>query len=157
MSKDVFYRIFTILLGITFPLIMISVFPGTKSLSSFWNTSMVPLFILMNIVTASFFFTLDNWRLPAILLVLTTAFPYTYYNSIHNILATMFFLTSSYAMIISNRYNWLTILLIPAVLMSFINVFWAEVIAIDTISLFHGLVLWKREKINKQRIKNKNI
>jgi len=116
---------------------------------------MVPLFILMNIVTASFFFTLDNWRLPAILLVLTTAFPYTYYNSIHNILATMFFLTSSYAMIISNRYNWLTILLIPAVLMSFINVFWAEVIAIDTISLFHGLVLWKREKINKQRLKNK--
>ena len=150
MSKDVFYRIFTIVLGITFPLIMISVFPETKSLSSFWNTSMVPLFILMNIVTASFFFTLDNWKLPAILLVLTTAFPYMYFNNIHNILAVMFFLTSGYALLTSKR-------LIPAVLMSFISVFWAEVIAIDTISLFHGLVLWKRENINKQRLKNKNI
>tara|TARA_R110000751_G_scaffold154645_2_gene259699 strand:- start:3 stop:248 length:246 start_codon:yes stop_codon:yes gene_type:complete len=80
-----------------------------------------------------------------------------YFNNIHNILAVMFFLTSGYAMLTSKRYNWLTVLLIPAVLMSFISVFWAEVIAIDTISLFHGLVLWKRENINKQRLKNKNI
>ena len=154
MNKDVLYRIITIAIGVTFPLIMMHFFPDKKSLSAFWETPMVALFILMNVITASFFYTLEKWRIPAILLILTTALPVTYFGQIHNILAVAFFITAGYAVLTSKRYSWLAIFLIPAIIVSFKSLLLAEIIAIDVISIYHGMVLWKREKINKKRLDN---
>lgn len=154
MNKDVLYRIITIAIGVTFPLIMFYFYPDKKSLSAFWETPMVALFIMMNTVTASFFYTLDNWRLPAILLMLTTALPVTYFGDLHNILAVLFFISAGYAVLTSKRFNWLAIFLVPAIILSFQSLLIGEIIAIDVISIYHGMVLWKREKINKKRLDN---
>ena len=133
---------------------MVLFYPEKVSLSAFWETPFVSLFIIMNVVTGVFFFTLDNWRLPAILLVAVTAFPVTYFGPLHNILAVAFFVTSGYAVLISKRFNWLALLFVPAILLSVKSLLWGEIVAIQVISIFHGLVLWKREIINKKRIDN---
>ena len=142
-------------MGVVCPIIMMFFFPGKPSLSAFWETPAVSLFILMNVVTASFFYTLENWRLPAILLILTTALPVTYFGQIHNILAVLFFLSAGYAVVISRRWSWVGILFIPAIIVSMKSLLWAELIAIDVICLYHALALYKREEIMKKR--NENI
>jgi hypothetical protein len=44
--------------------------------------------------------------------------------------------------------------LVPAIILSFQSLLIGEIIAIDVISVYHGMVLWKREKINKKRLDN---
>ena len=154
MAKDVLYRTTAILTGVILPITMVLFYPDMISLSAFWETPFVSLFIIMNVVTGVFFFTLENWRLPAILLVAVTAFPVTFFGPLHNILAIAFFVTAGYAVLISKRFNWLALLFVPAILLSFKSLLWGEILAIWIISTFHGLVLWKREKINKKRIDN---
>jgi hypothetical protein len=125
-----------------------------RSLSAFWETPFVSLFIIMNVVTGVFFFTLENWRLPAILLIAVTAFPVTFFGPLHNIIAVAFFVSAAYAVLISKRFNWLALFFVPAILLSIRSLLWGEILAIWIISIFHGLVLLKREKINKKRIDN---
>ncbi len=154
MTKDVLYRTTAILTGVILPIVMILFYPDMKSLSAFWETPFVSLFIIMNVVTAVFFFTLDNWRLPAILLVAVTAFPVTFFGHLHNILAISFFVSAGYAVLMSKRFSWLSIFFVFAIILSVRSLLWAEILAIDIISFYHGLVLWKREKINKKRLDN---
>ena len=154
MTKDVLYRTTAILTGVILPIVMILFYPDMRSLSAFWETPFVSLFIIMNVVTGVFFFTLENWRLPAILLVAVTAFPVTFFGHLHNILAILFFITAGYAVLISKRFNWLALFFVPAILLAFRSLLWGEILAIWIISTFHGLVLLKREKINKKRIDN---
>lgn len=133
---------------------MVLFYPDMKSLSAFWETPFVSLFIIMNVVTGVFFFTLENWRIPAILLIAVTAFPVTFFGPLHNILAVLFFIAAGYAVLISKRFNWLSIFFVFAILLSVRSLLWGEILAIWIISIFHGLVLLKREKINKERIDN---
>ena len=142
------------ILGILCPMIMILSFPEIKSLSGFWNTPLVPLFVIMNIVTAYFFYLLPNWKVSGVLLFLLTAFPVNYFNQFHNVLAVVFFISCMYAISKSSRYSWLVFPFIVAVIVSAKSLFWGEVIAIYVICTYHLLTLRKRVKITKQRKKS---
>ena len=145
------YRVLAMILGILCPLVMIIAYPEISSLSNFWNTPLVPLFIIMNIVTAYFFYLLPNWKVSGVLLFLLTAFPVNYFGQFHNILAVIFFISCMYAIAQSSRYSWLVFPFIAAVIISAKSLFWGEVASIYIICTYHLLTLRKSVKITKQR------
>ena len=148
------YRVLAMILGIFCPMVMIICYPDIKSLSGFWNTPMVPMFIIMNIVTAYFFYLLPNWKFAAVVLFLLTAFPIGFFDTFHNILAVLFFVACMYAIAQSTRYSWLVFPFIIAIIIAAKSLFWAEVVSIYVICAYHLLTLRKRVKLVKQR---KNI
>jgi len=86
-------KIIVILISLLYPFVLLSVEGELLSLSQYWNTSLQPLFIVANVMTAYFFFGIDNWRFSSFLLVMVTAFSVKLYPMIHNVVAVMFFLS----------------------------------------------------------------
>ena len=137
------YRILAVTLGLLCPIVMILSFPEIRSLSSFWETPAVTLFIIMNITSAYFFYLLPKWKIPAVSLFLVTAFPVTYFESMHNLFAVIFFLSCFWAIAKGNRFNWLAIPYFCGAVIMPLSLFWGEVLCIYIISLYHLLALRK--------------
>lgn len=98
-------KIVVILISALYPFVLLSVEGELISLSQYWNTSLQPLFIVANVMTAYFFFGLDDWRIPSFLLVLVTAFSVKLYPITHNVVAVMFFLSCLYPLFKSKRFK----------------------------------------------------
>jgi hypothetical protein len=86
-------KLLVIIVSIIYPIILISIEGELGSISQYWNTSLQPLFISANVMTAYFFFSVQNWKLPSYFLVLLTAFSVELYPTTHDIIATLFFLS----------------------------------------------------------------
>ena len=97
------FRIVALCLAAVCPLIITLAYPLEKSLSMYWSTDAIPLFILTTIPTAYYFMNTKDWKIAGICLLLLTAFPVTTHSIVHNITATIFFLLSGYALIKSNK------------------------------------------------------
>lgn len=151
MNKDLIYRILAMVLGIACPLIMISWFPEVKSLSGFFETEAVPLFIVMNIVTAYFFYLLPNWKISGVLLFLVTAVPLHYYKHLHDILAVLFFISCIFAVWKSNRYRFLIFPFMISISIIPFSLLWAEISGIYSICIFHTLMVWERNRLQKEK------
>ena len=95
---EYFIKIIVILISVIYPFILISVEGELKSLSQYWNTSLQPLFIVANVMTAYIFLSIENWKLSSFLLVLVTAFSVKLYGNVHNLLAVLFFMSCIYTL-----------------------------------------------------------
>jgi hypothetical protein len=98
-------KLAVIMVSILQPFILILNQGFLWSISSYWKTSLQPLFILVNAGTSYFFFSTEKWIVPAIFLLLLTAFSVEEYKFIHNIFAGMFFLSCSIPMIQTKRFQ----------------------------------------------------
>jgi len=117
-----------------------------KSLSSYWGSSVEPIFIIANILVSYFFFITKNWKIPAIFLILVTAFNNILYPTIHNIFAICFFLGSFASLFNSKRYIVLKVLYLIGAIMMIIDLLVGEIICILAIGLYHT---FKLNKLNK--------
>lgn len=165
MKRDEWFylKLLTIIfVGICPYIIAISEWP-LISLSSAWNTPLQPLFILMNAATSYFFFSIVLWRIPAICLMLLTAFSVKFYPGIHDVLAIIFFLSALRAMIIPERfleYLWIylfggAITLSKAFGFRY-GILIGEVVSITALCLYHLEILIYKQSLIKKRDKLSN-
>jgi len=121
------------------------------SYSQYWSTPMQPLFITANAITAYYFFDLEKWKMPAFMLLLLTAFSVESYSTLHNVLAVAFFITSLVVLAKSNHFKWIVYAYLASLGMLWYNMMIAETLAITVLALYHGLVLYKIKRIQKQK------
>jgi hypothetical protein len=149
---DYLLRVCVVVFAALSPFICLFFHGYEKSISSYWNTEMQPLFIIANSLTAYYLIGIPKWRLSACLLLLTTAFSIEYYPMVHNIVAVGFFITSMYPLYKANNFTfcrWLYMIALPLVPFSLL---YAEMVAILVICTFHLLVLNKVYSIQKERV-----
>lgn len=131
-------KIIVILISLLYPFVLLSVEGELLSLSQYWNTSLQPVFILGNVITAYFFFGIDNWRFSSFLLVLVTAFSVKLYPMIHNVVAIMFFLSCLYPLFKSKRFKFYAYLYL---LSSLVGLLWGllylEIYSIIILCSYH--------------------
>ena len=94
-----------ILISLLYPFVLLSVEGELNSISQYWDTSLQPVFILGNVMTAYFFFSMDDWKIPSFFLVLVTAFSVKLYPTIHNIVAVLFFISCLIPLFRSKRFK----------------------------------------------------
>jgi hypothetical protein len=104
------------------PFIYIGSIGELPSISSYWITPMQPMFIIVNASTSYFLFSLNRWRIPAVMLLLLTAFSFNTNESLHNIFAICFFLFNFYPLLLNKKINWVIVPYSASILFLFHNV-----------------------------------
>lgn len=131
-------KIIIILISLLYPFVLLSVEGELLSLSQYWNTSLQPLFIVANVMTAYFFFGIDNWRFSSFLLVMVTAFSVKLYPMIHNVVAVMFFLSCLYPLFKSKRFKFYAYLYLLSPLVGFLlGLLYLEIYGIIILCSYH--------------------
>lgn len=145
------FRIVALCLAAVCPLIITLAYPLEKSLSMYWSTDAIPLFILTTIPTAYYFMNTKDWKIAGICLLLLTAFPVTTHSIVHNITATIFFLLSGYALIKSNKSTSLikSMYLLAAVTCG-LHLLLGELFMIWILCIHHGIVSYRFYKTKKK-------
>lgn len=132
------FKILVILVSLLYPFVLLSVEGELLSLSQYWNTSLQPLFIVANVMTAYFFFGIDNWRFSSFLLVLVTAFSVKLYPMIHNVVAIMFFLSCLYPLFKSKRFKFYSYLYLISPFVGLIGgILYLEIYSIIILCSYH--------------------
>jgi hypothetical protein len=131
-------KIIVVLISLLYPFVLLSIEGELNSISQYWDTSLQPLFIVANVMTAYYFFGIDNWRFSSFLLVLLTAFSVKLYPMIHNVVAVMFFLSCLYPLFKSKRFKFYAYLylLSPLVGLS-LGLLYLEIYSIIILCLYH--------------------
>lgn len=138
INFDFYKRLFVVLVAILQPFIIYFVCGNIESISSSWVTILQPLFIITNAMVSYFFFDLPKWKIPAVSLLLLTAFPTTEYKIFHDIVAILFFLSCIYPMTILKRFRYyLIIYLFSLIVGIFFGLFWMETWGIVTLCVYH--------------------
>jgi hypothetical protein len=145
------FRKFALAMAYVCPLIMLFFYPPHDSLSLYWQSEAVPVFIIMNAITSYFMFNIPQWRWPSIALLLLTAFPSYAYPLSHDVLAAVFFVLCGRLIALDNRFRWLALVYLFGVLIAFKNIMYGEIIGIYVIATFHALKLYKFQKIFKEK------
>lgn len=150
-------KFLVILVSALYPFVLISVEGELVSISQYWNTSLQPLFIVANVMTGYFFFTLDNWKLSSYLLILLTAFSVKLYPITHNIIAILFFISCLIPLFRSKRfkfYGYLYFITIPIGLL--FGLLWLEIVGIIVLCTYHlhslvytARIFYEKDKIEK--------
>lgn len=145
-------RLGVVLLALLLPIITIFVFGWEfKSYSKLWGTELEWLFIIVNASTSFFFYSLDKWRMPAVLLLLLTAFSTDQFDLLHNVFASLFFISCIYPLY--SKKLFLSLYLGSSVF-ALISLFYFEMVATYVICLFHLnslYILWKFKNRNYER------
>jgi len=128
-------------MGIIYPLLMWWWIGPQTSISAYFLTQAQFLFLLFNAGTSFYFANTKNWLLSGVFLLLLSCFSIQYYQTIHNIFAISFFITSVISILRSKRYKWVVFGVISGLFGLFHSIFLAEYIAVVFISLFHILIL----------------
>jgi hypothetical protein len=147
------FRIVALCLAAICPLIITIAYPIEKSLSMYWSTEAIPLFILTTIPTAYYFMNTKDWKVAGICLLLLTAFPVTTHSIVHNITATIFFLLSGYTLIKSNKSTSLVkSLYLLAAASCGLHLLLGELCMIWILCIHHGIVSYRFYKTKKKFI-----
>lgn len=152
-KNDILIRGFVLLLAILQPIIIVSCYGfDVFSISSIWLTGLQPLFIITNACTSYFLFDIKGWRIPAILLLLLTAFSIEFNSIIHNILAVSFFLSCVKSLGGIKRLSWYIFPYVISLFIGlFLGMFWGEVFAVYVICAYHINAMYIAYKLNKGR------
>lgn len=136
-------KLAVIILCILQPLIIIATFGlEFKSFSKVYGTSLEPLFVVTNATTSFFFFSLQRWRLTAVLLLFLTAFSTGVYPMAHNIISVLFFISCACALLEYQRRRIYFYLYCSSVLFFSFGIFWFEFFATWVLCLYHLESLW---------------
>lgn len=142
-NKNFALRLIVILISSISPFIYMGIVGELPSISSYWESSMQPMFITVNAVTSYFFFSIDRWRWSALFLLLLTAFSVENYIHLHNIFAICFFLYNLYPMLTSKRIRWALIPYTLSIVLVFKSILYAEILAILSLCSAHLYLLIK--------------
>lgn len=140
------WRIIIIIFSMLYPFLCLLLAGYSKSLSSYWSTPVEPIFIIANLLVSYYFFETKNWKIPAVLLMLVTAFNNILYPDIHNIFAVCFFLASFISLFNSKRYIVIKLLYLAGAIIMTMDLLVGEIICIISIGLYHT---FKLNKLNK--------
>ena len=66
-------------------------------------------------------------------------------------MAVAFFISCAVPLMITNHFKWILAPYLFCIGLVFFDMLLAEIIAISCLTLFHGLVLYKYKRINKQK------
>jgi hypothetical protein len=135
------------------PFIYMGVSGHQVSISSYWETSMQPLFIFVNASTSYYLFSIKNWWIPAFFLMLLTSFSVTNFFIVHNIFAISFFFFCGVSILKSKIKIYIFPYILSLIPLFFGSLIWAEVMGILTVCLFHFHRYVKFNIINSSRNK----
>ena len=150
-------RIFVIILAILQPIVILIVCGvDVPSISSTWTTVLQPLFIVTNAMTSYLFFEIKKWKIPAMLLLLLTAFSVEFSPIAHNIIATGFFLSCLFPLIVTRRLKgYLYVYLASIFILIFFGIFWFEVWGVYVLCAYHlHTILYKQRLFAKKAKKS---
>ena len=134
---DLLEKLFTSILAIINPILIHILYPSLPTVSQSWGTPLQPMFIISNVLVSFFLLKLPNWRVPAILLLLLTAFNTDDFYVLHNIFAILFFIFSAVSLGSLHRLNYYVILYLGSICVMPLGLYWVETWAILTICLYH--------------------
>lgn len=137
--KDFLIRLFVIIIAIIAPFVYIASEGVLPSISTYWETPMQPMFIIVNASTSYFLFSMERWRIPAILLLFLTAFSVENYPDAHNFFAVCFFLMNIHSLFRSKRTHIPMLIYLCSVFFIFNGILYAEIFAISVLCITH---LW---------------
>ena len=155
-NKDYLIRIFVITLALSFPIFCLFHGELRGSLSKYFNSSFQPYYLLTNVLTAYLLYSLDEWKCPAIFLLVLTVFPVDGYKIFHNIFAYAFFISCFKPMFDHNRLQPYVIPYLLSLVVLLNSFIWTEIICILTLCSFHSHLLYLRYKVDNLRKKPLN-
>ncbi len=142
-----FLRVAVIILAAIFPFICLLSYGYLPSISSYWNTDLQPLFIIANAATSYYLYSIKDWKMSALMLLLLTSFSLTLFPIVHNILAIVFFIVNVYPLTKTNHFKWCIALYLTSLIVLPWSMTFAEIIAIEVLCLYHLLVLIKANRL----------
>jgi hypothetical protein len=152
LIDTVWVKLGVVILAIISPWICLFSIGELDSYSQYWSTDMRPLFIFTNAATSYFLFSMKNWWMSAVCLMLLTAFSFDQYNTIHNVTAIAFFLINGVLLLKQKRFRYLVIPYFSSVIILFLfGIYWAEVLAISVICTYHYIRLLTYNKLERLR------
>ena len=151
LIKEFHVKVFAVFLAAISPFILIATHGSLGSISQYWDTNMQPLFIISNIITSYFFFTLKNWRVPSFFLLLLTAFSWDQYSLVHDLFAVLFFSTCLWSLWNSKRFLIFFFMMWGGVIVMPFSLLWGEIISIWVLCGFHLKVLVYQKKLLKRK------
>jgi len=149
-SKEYFIRMLVVILAAVSPLVLLITHGYLPSLSSYWRTEWQPLFIITNAVTSYYLYSIKNWKISALTLLLLTAFSVELFPITHNILAGVFFIVNIYPFWATKHYRYLLWFYLSSLVALTFSMFIAEIIAIETMCIYHGLMLRRIYKFSTE-------
>ena len=149
--KEFHVKILAIFFALITPFIMVTSGDTLGSISQYWSTQYQPLFIVSNIICSYFFFSLKNWKIPSIFLVLVTAFNHYQFNFFHNIFAVGFYFACLYSLFQNKRFIIYRILFILTVPLYFYSIIIGEITSIIILCAHHLRVLLYKESLIKKK------
>ena len=155
-NRDYLIRIFVITLALSFPIFCLFHGELRESLSKYFNSSLQPYYLLTNVLTAYLLYSLDEWKCPAIFLLILTVFPVDSHKLIHNVFAYAFFISCFKPMFDHNRLQPYVIPYLLSLVVLLKSFIWTEIICILTLCSFHSHLLYLRYKVDNLRKKPLN-
>jgi len=152
ISKAEYYlRLAVILLALITPIFFLASEGYLPSISSYWRTPVQPLFIITNAATSYYFFGSHNtWKIPAVFLLLLTAFSVDSYPMIHNIVAVLFFLSCLIPLYKTHHYQEFFWIYMSSVVFMPLSMTLGESLAIAVLCVYHALMLHKIYSVQKK-------
>lgn len=151
MDFRLYYKhYFAILLAFLQPIIVLGYYGPIHSISMVWGSDLQPLFITCNAITSFLFFTRPKWLVPAVLLLLLTAFSVNLWPRFHTLLALAFFLSCFFPMLIINRLRYYAYVYLGCIVMGYYyGLFWLEFWAVYVMCFYHLHLLYHIEQLTK--------
>lgn len=146
-----FERLFTSFLAVAQPFIIYFLYGDEDAISRVWDTPLQPMFIIINALVSFFFFKLPKWRVPALLLLLLTAFPVCNYFVLHNIFAILFFIFSGVSLWSLKKFRYYLVIFLMSSLFLLDGLFWTETWGIITLVVYHIHVLIYTLRLTRNR------
>lgn len=146
-----FERLFTSFLAVVQPFIIYFLYGDEDAISRIWGTPLQPMFIIINALVSFFFFKLPKWRVPALLLLLLTAFPVCNYFVLHNIFAILFFIFSGVSLWSLKKFRYYLAIFLMSSLFLLDGLFWTETWGIITLVVYHIHVLIYTLRLTRNR------
>ena len=153
LVNNIYVKFFVMTLSMVSPFIYMGVSGYQVSISSYWETSMQPLFIFVNASTSYYLFSIKNWWIPAFFLMLLTSFSVTNFFIVHNIFAIAFFFFCGISILKSKIKIYIFPYILSLIPLFFGSLIWAEIMGILTVCLFHFHRYVKFNIINSSRNK----
>ena len=132
------------------PIILVLGHGPLQSLSQYWETPYQALFILSNIITSYFFFSIPKWRTPSLFLLLLTAFSVEHHATIHNLLAVIFFITCAFTLSQTVRFKNYFYLFLLAMCIMPVSLLYGEIIGIIILAGYHGKLLMYKHRLDNR-------
>jgi len=134
---ELYERLLTSFLAVLQPFIIYILYGDNFTISTSWITPLQPLFIITNALVSFFFYKLDKWKIPAILLLLLTAFSVENHFMLHNILSVMFFIFSGISLLNLKKFRYYFLIFLMSLFFLYFGLFWVETWAILTLGVYH--------------------